>query len=485
VFSVRNFKKSWRKYFGIGLAALLLAGAFSFTVNEGAAPAGAATGGNIYTDNPVVQIVKDVSPAVVNIDVESVSSRERRSGLPAPFQNDPLFRRFFGEEFRRFSRSVPMKGRGSGFIVSKDGQILTNNHVVEGADKITVTLSDGKTYEAQVLGKDPTFDLAVIKIKPEGTLTTLELGDSNAIEVGEWVVAIGNPYGLEHSVTVGVISAKNRSIHTQGVNFDGFLQTDAAINPGNSGGPLLGLDGRVIGINTAIIPYAQGLGFAIPVNMAKQIMGDLVTYGSVKRGWLGISIQPLTEEFAEAYSLKEKTGVVVGDVFADSAAERAGLQRGDVITSVNRETVKDTAWFVNKIRSYGPNTEIRLDVIREGKTTRVTVKLDEMPNNDVASSSGRSSDILASLGISVTRPTSDLRRQYGLKSRTGLVVTEVTEGSSAQAAGVQEGDLLLEINGRKVSDERQLGDAARRDARSIALLIERGGRTFFVSLKTR
>jgi serine protease Do len=374
-----------------------------------------------------------------------------------------------------------MKGRGSGFIVSKDGQILTNNHVVDGAEKITVTLSDGKTYEAQVLGKDPTFDLAVIKIKPEGNLTTLELGDSDSIEVGEWVVAIGNPYGLEHSVTVGVISAKNRSIHTQGVNFDGFLQTDAAINPGNSGGPLLGLDGKVIGINTAIIPYAQGLGFAIPVNMAKQIMGDLVNFGSVKRGWLGISVQPLTEEFAEAYGLEEKTGVVVGDVFADSAAERAGLQRGDVITSVNRESVKDTAWFVNKIRTYSPGAEVRLGIVREGKTTRLTVKLDEMPNGEAGSSS-RAPDALTSLGISVASPTPDLRRQYGLKSGTGLVVTAVTEDSPAQSAGIREGDLLLEVNGRKVSDERQRGDAVGKGA-SIVLLIEREGRTFFVSLK--
>jgi serine protease Do len=299
------------------------------------------------------------------------------------------------------------------------------------------------------------------------------------------VVAIGNPYGLEHSVTVGVISAKNRSIHTQGVNFDGFLQTDAAINPGNSGGPLIDLGGKVVGINTAIIPYAQGLGFAIPVNMAKQIMGDLVAYGSVKRGWLGISVQNLTREFAEAYGLKEETGVVVGDVFEDSAADRAGLQRGDVIASVNREAVKDTAWFVNKIRSFGPNTEVRLSVVRDGKTVQLTVKLGEMSDSETVSSSSSAPDVLANLGISVSKPTSDLRRQYSLKNRTGLVVTEVAENSPAQAAGIQEGDLLLEVNGKKVSDEKQLGDAVRRGSRSIALLVEREGRTFFVSLRTR
>ena len=219
--------------------------------------------------------------------------------------------------------------------------ILTNNHVIDGVDKITVTLSDGKTYPAKVVGKDPTFDLAVIKIDPDEDLPVLELGDSDAVEVGEWVVAIGNPYGFEHSVTAGVISAKNRSIHAQDVNFDGFLQTDAAINPGNSGGPLLNMEGQVVGINTAILPYAQGLGFAVPVNMAKQIMGDLVSYGKVKRGWLGISVQNLTPEIAEAYGVKARSGVIVGDVFPDSAAEKAGLMRGDVITAIDGEKVKD------------------------------------------------------------------------------------------------------------------------------------------------
>ena len=216
------------------------------------------------------------------------------------FPNDPIFKRFFGEEFQRFSRTIPMKGRGSGFIVTDNGQILTNSHVVEGADKITVTLSDGRTFPAEVLGTDPTFDLAVIRIDARN-LPVLKLGDSDRIDVGEWVVAIGNPFGLEHTVTVGVISAKNRSIHAGDVNFDGFLQTDAAINPGNSGGPLINLSGEVVGINSAIVPYAQGIGFAIPVNMAKQIMDDLVKYGKVKRGWLWLYVQPVTKSLITAY----------------------------------------------------------------------------------------------------------------------------------------------------------------------------------------
>ena len=300
--------------------ALLLACALALGA-AGAVPALAASS---QASNPIVTIVKDTSPAVVNIDVEAVSQRRVS---PFPFGDDPIFRQFFGDAFKEYTRSVPMKGRGSGFIVTKDGQILTNNHVVEGADKITVTLADGKTYKARVLGKDPTFDLAVIKIEPKGDLPVLDLGDSDAVEVGEWVVAIGNPYGFEHSVTAGVISAKNRSIHAEDVNFDGLLQTDAAINPGNSGGPLLNMDGRVVGINAAIVPYAQGMGFAIPVNMAKAVMDDLVSYGKVKRGWLGVAVQKLTPEIARAYGVDAENGAIISDVFPDSAAAGPGPRR--------------------------------------------------------------------------------------------------------------------------------------------------------------
>jgi serine protease Do len=469
--------RAFKRYTGPVLLALV----FVLT----GSPVPAAFGG-IYADakNPVVQIVKAVSPAVVNIDVETMS---KSSTLPLPFRNDPFFREFFGEEFRKFSRSVPMKGRGSGFIVSKDGQILTNNHVVEGVDKITVTLVDGKTYEATVLGRDPTYDLAVISIKPDGNLPVLELGDSDAIDVGEWAIAIGNPYGLEHTVTVGVISAKNRSLHTQEVNFDGFLQTDAAINPGNSGGPLLNMDGRVIGINTAIVPYAQGLGFAVPVNMAKQIMNDLVSYGKVRRGWLGIAVQNLTKEFAEAYNVDSETGVIVGDVFPDSAAAKAGLRRGDVIVEVNGNAVKDMQSFVNTVRSQAPGAQMKLRVVRDGKKVSITAKLDEIPEAEggVASSPNEEKpreDSLADVGIGVSPLTTELRRQYRIETRTGLVVTDVAADSPAQSAGIREGDLLLEVNGKKVADLKQL-DGALGKGKSIVLLIERDGRTFFTSLK--
>ncbi|GHS99356.1 protease [Synergistales bacterium] len=437
-------------------------------------------GASFGAENPIVQIAKSASPAVVNIDVETAP---RRSSMPAPFRNDPLFRRFFGEEFEKFSRSVPMKGRGSGFIVSEEGQILTNNHVVDGADKITVTLSNGKTYDAKVLGKDPTFDLAIIKIERDVNLTVLELGDSDTIEVGEWVVAIGNPFGLEHTVTVGVISAKNRSIHAADVNFEGFLQTDAAINPGNSGGPLIDMDGKVVGINTAIIPYAQGLGFAIPVNMAKQIMGDLVEYGKVRRGQLGVVVQNLTKAFAEAYDIKAETGVVVGDVMEDSAAERAGLERGDVIVFANGETVKDVQGFVGKVRSLVPGATLRLEVVRGGKSINITAKLDELSDfENKRPSSQTGGNILEKVGIAASKLTAELKRQYKIKGETGLVVKGIARNSPAQAAGIREGDLILEVNGKKVSDLSSLNSLTQSNKSSVFLL-ERQGRTFFTSIE--
>jgi serine protease Do len=381
-----------------------------------------------------------------------------------------------------------MKGRGSGFIVSKDGHVLTNNHVVDGADKITVTFSDGKVHEAKVLGKDPTFDLAVLKIDGNGKdFPVLELGDSDKSEVGEWVVAIGNPFGLEHTVTVGVISAKNRSIHAGNVNFDGFLQTDAAINPGNSGGPLIDLNGRVVGINTAIVPYAQGIGFAVPVNMAKQVMDDLIRYGSVKRGWLGVYIQPLTRDFAEAYGIEEENGAVISDVLADSPAEKAGLQRGDVILTVNGEKIKDHQEFVSRIRQRLSGEKVTLGIIRQKKKSDVPVTLGEMPGNEgtaiAASSDG--AKMLKDLGLEVAPVSEEIQKKHNLKNSEGLAVTAVEEGSYAARGGIREGDILLEVNGIRLKKAGDLEKVASRRGRSTVLLVWRDGRTFFVSIRGR
>ncbi len=445
--------------------------------------------------NPIVAIFKKASTAVVNIDVEKTAQRRVS---PFPFDDDPVFRHFFGDAFKDFTRSVPMKGRGSGFIVTKDGQILTNNHVVDGVDKITVSvlLSDGskKTYPARILGNDPTYDVAVIKIDADEDLPTLELGDSDALEVGEFVVAIGNPLGFEHSVTAGVISAKNRSIHAQDVNFDDFLQTDAAINPGNSGGPLIDMNGKVIGINTAIIPYAQGLGFAIPVNRAKEVMGDLVSYGRVKRGWLGVSIQKVTPEIAKAYGVRGEGGAIIGDVFKDSAAEKGGLKRGDVVIEINGEKVKDVDWFVQKVRTLSPGSTVNLKIIRRKREHTLRIKLDERPNtadgrvkeNDLKSgkSDQKGSEALKDFGIEeVLTLNNSLRRKYKIDSKTdGLIISKVSRDSLAAAQGIREGDLLQEVNGFEVKTPEDISKAVDKNDKALIIMIEREGSTFIVQV---
>ena len=457
---------------------IILAAALVLAVLAAGVPAMAQ---DPFSGNPVAKIAKELSPAVVNIDVEAMVTRSVH-----PFADDPFFRQFFGDEFKKFSRSVPMKGRGSGFLVSREGRILTNNHVVEGADKISVTMSDGEVYEASVLGKDPTFDLAVLKIDGKGKeFPIIELGDSDKTEVGEWVVAIGNPLGLEHSVTVGVVSAKNRSIHAANVNFDGFLQTDAAINPGNSGGPLIDLSGRVVGINTAIIPYAQGIGFAIPVNMAKQVMDDLVKYGSVKRGWLGVYIQSLTKEFAEAYGIKEDHGAVISDVLADSPAEEAGLKRGDVVLTINGEKVKDHQQLVNKIRQRMSGEKVSIGIVRQGKLSALSVTLGEIPGNEgeAISSGSAGAKMLKSIGIEAAPVTEEARKKLGLKEKEGLAVSAVEEGSVAARGGIREGDVLLELNGVRLKNASDLDKAASSGRASAVLLVWRDGRTFFVSVR--
>ena len=446
--------------------------------------------------NPVVPIVKSASVAVVNIDVEKTA---RRSVSPFPFDDDPFFKRFFGDSFKDFTRSVPMKGRGSGFIVTKDGQILTNNHVVDGVDKITVSLqlSDGskKTYPAKIVGSDPTYDLAVIKIEPDGDLPVLELGDSDAAEVGEYVVAIGNPYGFEHSITVGVISAKNRSIHAQDVNFDDFIQTDAAINPGNSGGPLIDMDGKVIGINTAIVPYAQGLGFAIPVNKAKEIIGDLVSYGHVKRGWLGVSVRDITPQMAKAYGVTGTNGAMINDVFKGDPAEKAGIRRGDVVVNLNGEDIKDANAFVQKVRTLAPGSTAKLQVVRKGRTMNFSVKLGERPNTADGrpeTSDGKiskepetlGSEALKDFGINRVEPVNDtLRRKYKIDSNSeGLVIVDIDRESPAYyEEGVREGDLIVELNGREVRTSEDLAKAVGSDE-SVVLMIEREGSTYFLQV---
>ncbi len=440
------------------------------------------------SSNPIVPIVKRASVAVVNIDVEKT---QRRSLSPFPFDDDPFFKRFFGDTFKEFNRSVPMKGRGSGFIVTKDGLILTNNHVVSGMEKITVSvlMSDGskKTYPATVKGGDSDYDLALIKIEPDEDLPVLELGDSDAVEVGEYVVAIGNPLGFEHSVTVGVISAKNRSIHAQDVNFDDFLQTDAAINPGNSGGPLLDMDGKVVGINTAIVPYAQGLGFAIPVNKAKEIMGDLADKGRVSRGWLGVVITNLDPEVAKLYGVPEGSGVVISQVTPGDPADKAGIKPGDIVIEVNGQKVKNSTELRQKIGSLAPKSTAKLLIVRSKKRHPIEVKLGERPNEGASVPAAKQesdrkdsgSEALKDYGISSVTPVTDaLRKKYKLTSENGLVITGIdTDSPAYYENGLREGDMILELNLAEMKTLDDLAEALKDKDTKIVIKFEREGTT--------
>jgi serine protease Do len=444
-----------------------------------------AVGVDVYTNNPIVGIVKDCSPAVVNIDTETMVTRN-----PHPFANDPFFREFFGREFDNFKRMVPMRGKGSGFIVDgKDGYILTNNHVVEGADKITVTMMDGRTLDAELIGRDPTFDLAVIKIGADN-LHSLPLGDSDAAEVGEWVVAIGNPHGFENTVTVGIISAKNRTLQAADINFQGFMQTDAAINPGNSGGPLINLKGEVVGINTAIVPYAQGIGFAVPVNMAKQIMNDLIENGEVKRGWLGVVLQNVTPGFVEAYKLPAENGAVISDVVSGSPAEKAGVRRGDVIIAIDGKDMKNSQDVVLCIRNKLSGDEVSMDIYRDSKKQTIKVSLGTMPDSGAGRTQrgrerGRPSDNDEStrVGATVGPITPERKDSYGLESDQGVVVLDVERGSVADEMGIKEGDHIMEVNRRAISSVSDWERALRGEAKTIVMLVKRDSQTLYFTYK--
>lgn len=447
---------------------------------------------DVYSGNPIVSIVKKSSPAVVNIDTETMV---KQSIMTNPFGGDPFFEEFFGGDIfggggnGSQERMVPQRGKGSGFIVTRDGYILTNNHVIEGADKIKVTLLDGRSFDAKKVGQDPTFDLAVIQIKAPD-LPVLVLGDSDATEVGEWVVAIGNPLGFENSVTAGVVSAKNRTLQAPGVNFQGFMQTDAAINPGNSGGPLIDLSGRVVGINTAIVPYAQGIGFAVPINMAKQIMEDLIKHGEVRRGWLGVTVQPLTAALVDAYRIPVKEGSIIADVEPNSPADKYGLKRGDVIVSIAGKEVKNSQDVVFSVRNKLSGDKVDFEIYRDGKKRKVEVILGEIDKGNgqktgtkpLPGSKGLSGSS-KQMGITAAVIDSELQREYKLDSKEGLVVTSVDRGSLGARLGLQPGDVILEVNRTKMKTLDDWDKVMGAKNRSLGILMSRGGQTLFISVE--
>ncbi len=429
-------------------------------------------------------VAEKVKPAVVNI---STVSEVRVSHPPIP----PEFRDFFHEfgiPFPQFPDKFKTRALGSGFIVKvKDGwaYILTNNHVVANAKKIRVKLSDGSVYKAKLVGKDPKTDVALIKIKVGNKkVPVVELGDSNNIKVGEFVIAVGNPYGLNWTVTHGIVSAKGR--HGLGLNpIEDFIQTDAAINPGNSGGPLCDIHGKVIGINSAIVREAQGLGFAVPINIAKKVMNDLLKYGKVIRGWLGVYIEDVSPDLAQKFNVKG--GILVTKVMSGSPAEKGGLKSGDIIVKYNGEDVKNLADLQLKVINTPPGRRVPVTIIRDGKTMVLNIKIGQMPGTENLASV----NLMSKFGLSVQKLTPELRKRLGIPNwvKNGVIVTSVKPGSPAEDAGLREGDIIVEagITPRSLKSVRKVDDLIKVIKQSgssgVLLKVVRGEGVFYVVLK--
>jgi len=434
-----------------------------------------------------VEVVKKAQPSVVNVTTEKTITVKPWEKYGEDFFKGSPFEDFFkgfgfsprekGKEYRHKQRSG-----GSGVIVDKEGYILTNNHVVEGADKVKIRLNDGREFTAIIKGQDSRTDLAVLHIKAKD-LPVATLGDSDKLEVGEWAIAIGSPFGLEHTVTVGVISAKGRTGLGTGT-YEDFIQTDASINPGNSGGPLINIDGEVVGINAMIIQPGTGIGFAIPINMAKQILNDLIKQGKVVRPWLGISVQDLTPEMAEQFQVKEKEGVIVAQIHQGTGAEKAGLASGDIMKSVDDKAIKNTNELIKEIQKKKVGQKVKLNVVRDGKPMTIEVTLTAMPDKPEALKEKEGEE---KLGARVQELTPQLSARYRISSeiKRGVIVIGVEEGSPADELGLQEGDVVLEINRKKIETTKDF-DRAIKDInldKGIVFRLHRRGNTFYHSFK--
>ncbi len=440
-------------------------------------------------------VVEKTSPAVVQI------FSERKSKVPPqqfPFGDDDFFRQFIPKPNQQQQRPQVERGTGSGVIVSADGSVLTNHHVIDGADKITVRMQDGKTFEAKTVGSDQPSDLAVLKIESTN-LPFLTLGNSDSVRVGDIVLAIGNPLGIGQSVTAGIISAKGRRTGLSNGSFEDFLQTDAPINRGNSGGALVNLAGELIGINSQILSSGQGggsigIGFSIPSNMAKNVMEQLIASGKVRRGQLGINIQNITEDVAKSLELKDTKGILVSNVRAGSAAEKAGIKRGDIILAINGEKLDDGNIFRNKVASTMPGTDIKLTVLRDGAEQEFTAVLDEFDvdgakkdNQDEKDNPENPAKPSGKLGLDLKPITSDEARKLQLPDgTTGLLVTDVDQSGSAADEGIARGDVILEVNRQPVGTLDEMQSALEKSGdKPILLLVARRGQNSYLTVKPK
>jgi serine protease Do len=434
------------------------------------------------------QLAVAVSPAVVNI--RTVKTLKGGGPVFRQFQRDPwgrqspfkdFFERFFGEDMQREFKQPSL---GSGFIIDQDGFVVTNNHVIEDADQIKVKLKDEREFDAKIVGRDPNTDIALLKIESGHNLPIAKLGDSDELKVGQWVVAIGSPFGLEHTVTAGIVSAKGRVIGSG--PYDDFIQTDASINPGNSGGPLLNLNGEVVGINTAIVATGQGIGFAIPINLAKGIIVALKTEGEVTRGWLGVAIQDLSGDMAEYYGIEGKEGVFVADVFEGDPADQAGIRPKDIILELNGQEVDTSRQLTSMIAEIPVGNTAKVKILRDGKQKMVDVKIARRDETKLASR-GRPPEQAEEFGISVSDITPEIKQRLDIEETTGVIVTRVESGSKGEGADVRVGDIIKEINHRSidgVSDyQKILGQVA--SGESVNLFIRRKNAGFLVVKLTK
>lgn len=428
-----------------------------------------------------VTLAEKLKPTVVNISTTKNNTafqrRLHRQPSPSfdPFQD--FFERFFEEAPRRPQRE---RSLGSGFIISSKGFIITNNHVISGADEIKVRLSDGREFTAELKGADEKLDLALIKIDDKAEFPVAELGDSSDIKVGEWVMAIGNPFGLAQTVTAGIVSAKGRVIGSG--PYDDFIQTDASINPGNSGGPLFNAEGKVIGINTAIVAGGQGIGFAIPVNMAKEVLPQLEEKGKVTRGWLGVTMQPMSAELAKSFGLEGGKGALIADVVKDGPAARAGLKSGDIILEFGGQKISEMNELPRLVAATPVGTTVALKALRNGQIREFTVSVGRLADGGDENNQQPDDD---AFGLMVRELTKELASSMGLTESQGVVVTGVKRGSSAEFGGFQPGDIILEVGGKAVASVAEYQKAASiyEKGETVRFLLRRGESKHFLALK--
>ncbi|MBJ6802047.1 DegQ family serine endoprotease [Geomonas propionica] len=422
------------------------------------------------------KLAKRLKPAVVNISTsKTIAMKKRQHPGGDPFQE-------YFDKFFEAPRQQPHKQQsmGSGFIISDDGYIITNNHVVKDADDIKVKLSDGREFKGEVKGRDDKLDLALVKIDAKAHLPVAPLGDSDKMEVGDWVMAIGNPFGLSQTVTAGIISAQGRVIGSG--PYDDFIQTDASINPGNSGGPLFNTDGEVIGINTAIVAGGQGIGFAIPVNMAKEILPQLKESGKVTRGWLGVSVQMVTQDLAKSFGMESEQGALVAEVMKDSPAEKAGVKGGDIILEYDGHVIKDMAELPRRVAATPVGKHVKLVVLRDGKQVPLQVAIEKLKDGGEDEDGTVTGD---RLGLKVTDLTPERAQQMRLQGEKGVLVTDVQADSVAEKAGIVEGDLIREINGVRISSAKDYSKVvgAVKKGGYLKMLLRRGDTSLFVALR--